>query len=518
MRQRLSISIQTRLLLFIMFSGVFFVTISAHFRVDFIKYHFDDLFNKRTMSVVKLEEIKDIYSVNILDTFREIEKSNISFESGFEVINLAKDLIDRYWLDYKSSSLNSNNDFPYIEDFSKKFVINEDKDNIEYGLISKIEYKIEETNYILDDIYLLFKDNKRELALKMLNRKLNPMVHSLNIYLFQFIQFHLELAIYEKKNTDNIYSNSFIFINIITGCVVFISIVLSILILNRIKNLHENLESEVEEKTKELRSFNHKLEKKIRIEVRESREKDRIMFQQSRLAQMGEMIGNIAHQWRQPLNAITILIQSFETKNLKGKLTDEFIERQVREGLRLSKLMSDTIEDFKNFFKPNRVKEQFLLRESINNSISLITKFYEKERISIKIVGAGDIKIDGYKNEFCQVLLNLLSNAKDALANLENEKKQIWIIIKQKNNFVIVSILDNAGGIEPDISERIFEPYFTTKHKSIGTGLGLYLSKQIIERQMGGKIIFKNIKHKFRTEKFFKSAMFQIELPIKEEE
>jgi len=286
------------------------------------------------------------------------------------------------------------------------------------------------------------------------------------------------------------------------------SLVLSINILKSIKELIVSLNI----KTNELTTLNKELQEKIKAEVEKNREKDKIMYQHSRLAAMGEMVGNIAHQWRQPLNAMTVLIQSFAIKNMSGKLTDEFIEQQVQEGLRLSKMMSSTIDDFRNFFTPNKSREYFDIKECIEDTINIA----QEKEVNITIKCDDDVKIYGYQNEFSQVILNLLNNSIDSFNNIKTKyDKNILIEVKKDadSSSVNISFIDNGGGIDESIIDRIFEPYFTTKHKSTGTGIGLYMSKQIIEKQMRGSLTVKNITMNF-DHNSYKCAKFDISLPL----
>jgi len=286
--------------------------------------------------------------------------------------------------------------------------------------------------------------------------------------------------------------------------------VLSFNILKSIKSLIINLHL----KTSELTKLNKDLQEKIKTEVEKNREKDKIMYQHSRLAAMGEMVGNIAHQWRQPLNAMTVLIQSFAIKNMSGKLTDEFIEKQVEEGLRLSKMMSDTIDDFRNFFTPNKSREYFDIKECIEDTINIA----QEKDVNITIKCDKGIKIYGYQNEFSQVILNLLNNSIDSFNKIKSKyDKNILIeVSKDKDNSTVsISFIDNGGGVDETIIDRIFEPYFTTKHKATGTGIGLYMSKQIIEKQMQGRLSVKNITMNF-DHNSYKCAKFDISLPLVE--
>jgi len=287
------------------------------------------------------------------------------------------------------------------------------------------------------------------------------------------------------------------------------SLGLALNLLKSIKELIVNLNI----KTQELTKLNEDLQEKIKTEVEKNREKDKIMYQHSRLAAMGEMVGNIAHQWRQPLNAMTVLIQSFALKKMTGKLTDEFIDKQVEEGLRLSQMMSNTIDDFRNFFTPNRSREYFDVKECIEDTINLA----QEKDVNITINCEDDIKIYGYQNEFSQVVLNLLSNSIDSFNRQNQYNKNILIDVKRSKNesYVYISFIDNGGGVDESIIDRIFEPYFTTKHKSTGTGIGLYMAKQIIEKQMKGTLRVENITMNF-DHNSYKCAKFDISLPLVE--
>ncbi len=281
-------------------------------------------------------------------------------------------------------------------------------------------------------------------------------------------------------------------------------------IINSFKKLIADLNKRVEEKTKDLEELNKVLEEKVRREVEQNRKKDKIMYQHSRLASMGEMVGNIAHQWRQPLNSLSIIIQSFGIKNMTGKLSNEFIEKQVEEGLRISNMMSRTIDDFRNFFNPDNSKEYFNLKDTINDTI----QFIQEKDIQIILNCKNNINIYGHKNEFSQVMLNLLNNSIDQFNKIKGKyDKKILINIQKSGDTQIITFIDNAGGIQESIMEKIFDPYFTTKHQSVGTGIGLFMTRQIIQKQMRGNIYAKNIVLNF-DHSSYKCAKFIIELPI----
>ncbi|MRI84220.1 MAG: PAS domain-containing sensor histidine kinase [Nitratiruptor sp.] len=247
--------------------------------------------------------------------------------------------------------------------------------------------------------------------------------------------------------------------------------------------LNRELERRVEEQTRQLKLLNASLEERIRQEVAKNRQKDRMMFQQAKLASLGEMLGNIAHQWRQPLMELSILLYKMK----KG----QDIEQIYRHGIALIERMNQTIIDFQNFYLPDKRQEFFNVRESIEGALSIVAGSLEREQIEVVLKGGEGIEVCGYGSEFAQVILNLISNAKDALKERVGEKR-IEIEILEEADEVLIEVMDNGPGIGEDILDKIFEPYFTTKGK--GTGLGLYMSKMIVEESMGGRLIAQNVK------------------------
>jgi len=221
-------------------------------------------------------------------------------------------------------------------------------------------------------------------------------------------------------------------------------------------------------------------------------EEEQFMKQQAKMAVMGEMIGNIAHQWRQPLNALSALNIGLGIKYKSGGLTFEEMEKFKYKSDNIIQNMSETINDFKNFFQPNKEKETFHVDEAIDSTIRFISDVYGQHKIKILHATHKDIEINSYKNELMQVLLNIFNNSKDAIIENRVENPLVTVTTIQYKKDIIISIQDNAGGIAPDILEHIFEPYFTTKFKSHGTGIGLYMSKMIIEKSMEGSLISEN--------------------------
>ncbi len=273
-------------------------------------------------------------------------------------------------------------------------------------------------------------------------------------------------------------------------------------------DLNRHLEREVEKRTRELATLNASLERRVALEVKKNREKDKMLFHQSKLAAMGEMINNIAHQWRQPLNIIALVMQDLSLKAQIGDLSAESVmvaERKIGETL---KYLSDTIDDFRSFAS---LGEEYShpgameVCKTVRETIRLVSVVLEDEKIRLRLLlPQKEALVRGRPNDLKQVLLNLVYNAVDVLQQRKVKDPTIKIEVKY-NNRVNIIVRDNGGGIEPEVLEKIFEPYFTTKHKARGTGLGLYMSKMIVEKRLHGKISARNTRS---------GASFWIELPL----
>jgi signal transduction histidine kinase len=253
---------------------------------------------------------------------------------------------------------------------------------------------------------------------------------------------------------------------------------------------------------KKLLSLNQDLNKKIEEEVRKNREKDKHILQQSRQAQMGEMISMIAHQWRQPLSAISTVVAGLKLKEALGKYDLNTKEGQIEHkknlGESLNKIeeyvrfLTTTIDDFRNFFKPDKKREEVYLVELVDKTLEIIGKALEVNKITVHVENQSKVKVNTYANEVMQVILNILKNAEDVFKEKKIENAYIKIRIKSEEGYEKIEIEDNAGGIPEDIIDKIFEPYFSTKQEKNGTGLGLYMSKTIIEDHCGGTISASN--------------------------
>lgn len=244
--------------------------------------------------------------------------------------------------------------------------------------------------------------------------------------------------------------------------------------------------------------FQEKLEQRVEEEIKKQRKQEEILIQQSKMAVMGEMLAAIAHNWRQTLNTISFLSTVITRKYLNSKLNKNYVnDWNIKMNKQLN-FMSQTIDDFRNFFKPNEDFREIFLKEIISKVIALINLQFKISNIKIEIDIPEIISLVCLENQLQQALLNILSNSKEAIINRNIQNGVIKISAKKNDSFVNLIIQDNGGGIEnEEILLSIFEPYFTTKSNSQGTGIGLYMTKIIIEQNMKGKIEVKNINSGF---------------------
>ncbi len=508
---KLTFNTKTNFLIFMLVSGMLSIIFLSQIALFSLKYDFNKLYQNRIIPLSQLEEIKDIYQVNIYDTFYDLHADNISHEQAKEVIDLAKILINRQWDKFKLGLVQSTPPFYSLTAVNDYFISDENHQDfkiMQKQLINNINNKIVDISDRMDQT--LEKRYKDESFLESLYLEISL----IKIYLTDLISLDLKKAVSDKYKTEKVFYKIIVLQFIFIGLIFIFSIVFSLFIINNFKKLHNSLEEKVFKKTQELLFLNESLEKRIVKEVDNSRKKDIVMFQQAKLASLGEMLQNISHQWRQPLGSLSMILQSFQTKSILGKLTPAFIDQKVSDGILIADNMSHTIDDFRNFFDPNKKRSLFSIDNCIEHTLELLKYTLKQDKIEIYTSIQNDIMIDGYYNELSHVFLNILNNSRDALVKLNPQEKYIWIAVKKYKNSAQISIIDNGGGIQEDILYQIFEPYFTTKFKSAGTGIGLYMSKQMVEKHMNGKIIAKNIKHKFGTQTLHTCAMIVITIPI----
>lgn len=248
----------------------------------------------------------------------------------------------------------------------------------------------------------------------------------------------------------------------------------------------------------QLETYKNELELKVQKQCA-------IMLQQSRLAQMGEMISMIAHQWRQPLSSISTISSTLTMDVMLDEYKKEFFQERLEMISDLSQHLSSTIDDFRSFFKESKGKESSSLTKIAEESIKIIKPSFTTTQITLHTLYETSDEINTYPNELKQVVLNLLKNAEDILLEKEIKDPQIWITCYSKEDATCLSIQDNGGGIDKGIIQNIFDPYFSTKKRKDGTGLGLYMSKTIIEEHCNGSLDVINAEH---------GALFTITLPL----
>lgn len=261
--------------------------------------------------------------------------------------------------------------------------------------------------------------------------------------------------------------------------------------------------------------LNKKLQEATLIEHKHRLEKEEMLVQQSKIAAMGEMIGAIAHQWRQPLNNLGLVVQSLQDSYEHGGLDKTLIDKTVTETMNQITFMSKTIDDFRDFMNPSKNRQTFDLKVAAGEIFTLLSAQMKNNYIACSITchvhnktftnfdaieTCGECEITSYKNEFKQVILNLITNAKDAIFERRakglmrhSDEGRIDIDFYSKNNKIIIEMSDNGGGMSEEYISKIFEPYFTTKGEGKGTGMGLYMSRTIIDKNMGGKLSVANI-------------------------
>ncbi|AXX94032.1 MULTISPECIES: ATP-binding protein [Arcobacter] len=265
--------------------------------------------------------------------------------------------------------------------------------------------------------------------------------------------------------------------------------------------------------SKRLKELNLYLQQTVNKEIIKNDEKNKLLFQQNKMAAMGEMIENIAHQWRQPLSIITTSASSIKLKKEYGVLEDKECEESLNYIIDTANYLSNTIDDFRYYFSPQKNKNLFKSIDLIEKALNIVKISFNKNDIKI-IKEIEDCEVLTFENELLQVIINILNNAEDELIKKEKDfEKYLFIKIVKEKNTLEIFIKDNAGGIKEEIIDRIFEPYFTTKHKSKGTGIGLYMCEEIINKHIKGTISVSNEKYVYQNKEYI-GAMFKISIPI----
>ncbi len=255
---------------------------------------------------------------------------------------------------------------------------------------------------------------------------------------------------------------------------------------NRLSEEVEKKTQELAQRSRELEVLNAGLEERVEAEVLKNSEQEQMLFRQARYAQMGEVLSMIAHQWRQPLNAIALTNSGLQVMGKQGICDPEKLSEKTKRIEEYVQHLSATIDDFRNFFKEDKEKSDLILSVVVEDALALMRPVMEEEKIEVCIESKCSCMVHSYPNEILHVLLNILGNAKDVLKTADRSSRKIVIRMIHEEAQNCIEIEDNGGGISEDVAEKIFDPYFTTKEE--GTGLGLYMSKLIIEKHCQGKL------------------------------
>ena len=265
------------------------------------------------------------------------------------------------------------------------------------------------------------------------------------------------------------------------------------------------MENNLEYENQKLKNEISELKLEVKKEIDFNRQKDKMLYQQNKMASMGEMIGNIAHQWRQPLMEISSILMLLQSKiEFTGAVSSSDVLDAIKKTDKITKHMSQTIDDFRNFFVKEKEKNFFKISNQVSLCVSILNSILKQYNIKLEIIIYKNSAIYGFKNEYAQVLINILSNAKDELIKRNITNPKITLIINEIDNKSVVKIFDNAGGIDIQPIEKVFDPFFTYDKKN-GTGIGLFMSKLIIENNMNGRLFVENTNT---------GALFTITIPL----
>ena len=301
-----------------------------------------------------------------------------------------------------------------------------------------------------------------------------------------------QIKVQKEKQIESVKDDYIHFMITILICILIFMVLFTILMMTIVNDIIRKYIKKVEYREAELENLNASLESKVNKGIEEGKRKDKAILQQAKLARLGSMINMIAHQWRQPLSELSGTLMELETATLFKKVNEKHILSSISKSDILIEFMSNTIDDFRNFYKPDKTKEHFNIGKACEKAICLIQASLNSNGIQLQVNVQNNREVYGYPREFSQVILNLISNAQDILVEKKVVNPLIVLNSYTQGLNSVITVKDNAGGIQEEYIDLIFDPYFTTKDKTKGTGLGLYISKLIIERNMGGELSVHN--------------------------
>ena len=446
-----------------------------------------------------------------VDTYKKIafykyfEPLNIVIGTGEYVNDFEKELKQRVLEKIRRIRF-SENGYIFIYDLDGNSLSHFKKSHIG---VNRIDVKDKDGNYIVKDVLNFAKKNKNGFMTYIATMKPDDIVKSREkisyIKLLEDWNWVIGSGFYLEKLNNDILKKEELLKEVNKKSIkhiAFMSLFLTIIFI---------LISFYISKLISIRFRQYQLD--IEEEIKKTIIQEKILIQQSKMATMGEMIGNIAHQWKQPLSVISSAISLVEINKELEILTDKHIDDSVYNIHMSIDNLSTTIDDFRNFFNPNKERTSFKMSDIFRKTFKLIESQFKNNEI-IVIENIENIEMSGFENELLQTLINILKNAKEELVEKDkSEKRLLFVDILKKDDKVIIKIKDNANGIPIDIIDKIFDSHFTTKEQSGGTGIGLYISKQIIEESMGGILKVSNMEYEYQNE-YFKGAEFTIILPL----
>lgn len=460
----------------------------------FVKEYYAD--KKKTLKK-EINTVIDILNYNIA-------KSNLDDESlKIDAIRLLNNITfeensSNYFFVYEVENMQGGDDFA-------RLVVNPNRPDLVGTLIST-NYKDEDGKKFREDFLRDIRVNKESFTQYSYKKpKSNESKQKLSYFkYYEKWNWILAVGVYTDdiedeiaikkrdlkiKIKDQVVQNIVLFAMFLS-----IAILISIVISQKIDEVLKSYENKVKLNAKELEELNESLELKVQKEIEKNREKEQLLVQKSKFIALGEMISNIAHQWRQPLSEISSILMFIRFKQSINDLDKETMNQKLLEADNVLDFMSHTIDDFRNFFIPKKEKEEFLLYKVVDIVINIVSSTLQNYNIKLEINIDKNIVLNTYLNEYEQVLLNIINNAKDILIEKKIKNPIIKISAAQDEDYIILYIEDNGGGIFVVPKGKIFEPYFTTKEHSNGTGIGLYMSKIIVDKNMKGKLKVKNTK------------------------
>ncbi|MDC0932475.1 cache domain-containing protein [Arcobacteraceae bacterium] len=460
----------------------------------FVKEYYQD---KRKTLKKEIDTIFDILNYNIVS--KDINNQEFKDEAIRLLNNITfEEKKSNYFFVYDIKNINGGDKFaillvnPNRPDLINRFISTNFKDANGKKFREEFLFNIRKTGESYTE-YAYKKPNESEAKLKLsyfkYHEKLNWVV-AVGVYIDDIENEILSKRQNLERNVKRqIHQNIVLFLLFLT-----IAIVVSIFISQEIDRVLKDYQRKVSEDAKLLEELNSTLQNRVQVEIDKNREKEQLLVEKSRFIALGEMISNIAHQWRQPLSELSAILMNIKFKHSLGTLDIDSMQKKSNEATKVLEYMSHTIDDFRNFFMPKKEKEEFLLYTIMNSVMTIISSSLENNNIKVDLKIDENIKVNTYLNEYQQVVLNIMKNAKDVL--ICNDIKDACITIKayKENKSIVLTIEDNGGGIVTKPKNKIFEPYFTTKSQADGTGIGLYMSKIIIDKNMDGKLKVTNIK------------------------